>query len=141
MKFNLNIENIHLIVHSIARNLNYKIIVNRKILEEINIRTTDYLNSLKNPSYFKVAGAYIFWIRKLKPAFLYPVKGKDVELLHLNELLAVIYGIVILKFYLKSDYKPYTKKFKQDLAIQLRYSSFSPFSPSSLALLLESKYK
>lgn len=63
----------------------------------------EYLNNIYNyggdsPSEYKIAGAFTFWIRKLKP-FYFAKRTKDNTYLSINEYFAVLYGYIYLYKY------------------------------------------
>ena len=118
------------------------IICDNNILRECEIKIRNHIKNLKKPSEYKIAGAIIFWMRKLKP-FVFEIKQNKWHnpCLYLNEYIAVIYGYEVLYHLQKAKDKPNKKlhpRFIEDLAIQLRYSAFSP---SSLEMLIASQYQ
>lgn len=74
----------------------------------------------------KLAGAYTFWIAKLKP--LYVAAGEGVKI---NEVAAIATGAIILKKLCKKDIV-FDKKRHTDLQNMLRYHTTSPHSLTSL---------
>ena len=113
------------------------------VLSECETKIREYLKGLEKPSEYKICGSIIFWIRKLKP-FMFDFKSNQIwnnPCFHLNELIAVLYGYRILslcKNKMGKEFKPLHQRFLIDLAVQLRYSAFSP---SSLEMLIASQYQ
>lgn len=130
------------ITDNLAQKFKNNIVYDLTILKECDIKIQQYLQTLDQPSEYKVAGSIMFWIRKLKPFSFQQGKSNWTNpCLHLNEIVAVIYSYLILHS-LKKEMGKKTKKlhtrFINDLATQLRYSSFSP---SSLEMLIASQYQ
>lgn len=114
------------------------IIIDKALFFECVEKIQFYLETISDePSEYKIAGALTFWIRKLKPLSFELSNNQNNPDIYLNEKIAVIYGynyIKAVKLQKNSKFIKLSPKFFNDLAVQLRYSSFSP---SSIAFLFE----
>lgn len=136
----LNLNTISDLVNNLEKRFNEEIILDEAIFIEAIEKTNNYLDSLNNPSDYKIAGTITFWIRKLKPFHFQLKENSKNPHLRLNELIAILFGYSHVRISRqKKRKKTHTlpEKFLADVTIQMRYSSFSP---SSLASMFESMY-
>lgn len=139
----------------------WTILVDSKVLEECGdkaLETLGKLSGIPKPNALKMAGHLAFWIRKLKPFSLYN-RDEQIDLLAslgvaspasllppgpsptgfsalmVNELIAISVACGFVETYHSPKVSlTASAPFINDLAVGLRYHSYSP---SSLAILLE----
>jgi len=108
-----------------------KLIVDKNIIEEIEIMVEDTLDSfyLDNPNVAKTASIIAFWIRKLKPIF-HSSNSKN-KFLAINELVGLLVGLSICRNYFddfsKEKFKISSRVFS-DWVNSFRRNSHSPHS-------------
>lgn len=139
----------------------WTVLIDAKVLEECGKKTVETLgklNGVPTPNALKTAGHLAFWIRKLKPFSLYNrqeqlklLKGLGVKnpesvlpsgsspsgfaAMTINELIAISVACgVVEQFHLPKVSLSPSASLVNDLAVGLRYHSYSP---SSLAILFE----
>jgi hypothetical protein len=112
--------------------------IDQVTVTEIGTRATITLEGFnqKNPSTTKMAGNYVFWIKKLKPLSLVYSRHQRDDYRILNELAALLVGVGICKKYYRPDItSKVTHAMLLDMASSLRYHSYSP---NSIAMIFES---
>jgi len=108
-----------------------ELIIDKNIIEEIEIMVEDTLNSfnLDNPNVAKTASVIAFWIRKLKPIF-HKSSSKN-KFLAINELVGLLVGLSICRNYFddfSKDKFRISSRVLSDWVNSFRRNSHSPHS-------------
>ncbi|OQY01535.1 MAG: hypothetical protein B6I26_04195 [Desulfobacteraceae bacterium 4572_130] len=133
------------VIHGIERtffqvsNKDLSFFIRIEIFEESVLKAEQYLKVFKNPNLSKVAGYYSFWIRKLKP-FYVRAKRNNNYITDLNEIFAILFGLVLISQGVKRSIPKLSKKFLNDLVYSLRYHTFSPQSVTLIFELILEKF-
>jgi len=139
--FKFNDVLIEMIVHAESR-FGIELVLDRDILREVEAHAKKHINSLNldKPNSAKVASAFSFWFRKLKP--IHHSEKSNSKYLLINEYIALMVGLSICVRKDQITGSIISERILYDWVTSFRYNSHSPSSSMlSFEVILDSLSK